>query len=223
MATCPVRPRPTTARQGRRRVAVAAVAFVALVGSLLTGVAVAGPASADGPGAGVPWVVTLGDSYISGEAGRWAGNTNLGSRRADALGPTAYFDNAAGTAEQVKGCHRSRSRGGCHRRGRRSVNFACSGATHVDHRDRDGHFKPGLDFYDDGPGQQGQARLLQTFARSHNVKMVVGRHRRQRLQLRHDRSAPASGTSCPRRVVARTTATTTRRSGPTSAPPTSPR
>ena len=69
-----------------------AVAAVALVGSLLAGVAVAGPASADGPGAGVPWVVTLGDSYVSGEAGRWAGSTNLDSRRADALGPTAYFD-----------------------------------------------------------------------------------------------------------------------------------
>ena len=53
------------ARPGRRRVAVAAVALVALAGSMLTGVAVAGPASADGPGAGVPWVVTLGDSYVS--------------------------------------------------------------------------------------------------------------------------------------------------------------
>ena len=173
MATCPVRPRPTTARPGRRRVAVAAVVFVALVGSLLTGVAVAGPASADGPGAGVPWVVTLGDSYISGEAGRWAGSTNLGSRRADALGPTAYFDNASGTAEQVKGCHRSRSQEGVIGGGVRSVSFACSGSRTSTYRTLTGHFKPGVDFADEGPDRQGQARLLRTFARSHDVKMVV--------------------------------------------------
>ena len=41
----------------------------------MSGVAVtAPPASADGPGSGTPWVVTVGDSYISGEAGRWAAN-----------------------------------------------------------------------------------------------------------------------------------------------------
>jgi hypothetical protein len=154
-------------------VAVAAVAFVALVGSLLTGVAVAGPASADGPGAGVPWVVTLGDSYVSGEAGRWAGNTNLDSRRADALGPTAYFDNAAATAEQVKGCHRSRSQEGAIGGAVRSVSFACSGSRTSTYRTLTGHFKPGVDFADEGPGRQGQARLLRTFARSHDVKMVV--------------------------------------------------
>ena len=32
------------------------------------------PAAADGPGVGTPTVVTVGDSAISGEAGRWAGN-----------------------------------------------------------------------------------------------------------------------------------------------------
>ncbi|MGZ4670111.1 MAG: hypothetical protein ACXVX3_16415, partial [Blastococcus sp.] len=41
-------------------------------------VVVAPAASADGPGVGTPWAVALGDSYISGEAGRWAGNTNNG-------------------------------------------------------------------------------------------------------------------------------------------------
>ena len=152
---------------------MAAVAFVALVGSLLTGVAVAGPASADSSGAGAPWVVTLGDSYVSGEAGRWAGNTNLSSRRADALGPTAYFDKAAGTAEQTPGCHRSRSQEGAIGGGVRSVIFACSGSGTSTYRSLTGHFKPGLDFADEGAGRQGQARLLRTFARSHHVKMVV--------------------------------------------------
>ena len=136
--------------------AVAAMAFVTLVGSLLTGVAVAGPASADGPGAGVPWVVTLGDSYVSGEAGRWAGSTNLDSHRADALGPTAYFDNAAGTAEQVNGCHRSRSQEGAIGGGVRSMSFACSGSRASTYRTITGHFKPGVDFADEGPGRKGR-------------------------------------------------------------------
>ena len=33
-------------------------------------------ALADGPGVGTPSIVAVGDSAISGEAGRWAGNTN---------------------------------------------------------------------------------------------------------------------------------------------------
>src|SRR6266496_2603620 len=52
-----------------RRAALAALAIMGLA---------AGPARADGPGVGTPWVVTVGDSYISGEAGRWAGNTHNG-------------------------------------------------------------------------------------------------------------------------------------------------
>ena len=54
-------------------------------------------AGADGPGAGAPWVVSLGDSAISGEAGRWAGNTNNGSNLIDAGGADAYWDNAGRT------------------------------------------------------------------------------------------------------------------------------
>src|SRR4051812_20120720 len=67
----------------------------------------AAPAAADGPGVGSPAVVTLGDSAISGEAGRWAGNTNGDSARTDALGATAYWDTASG--ESIPGCHRSKS------------------------------------------------------------------------------------------------------------------
>src|SRR6188508_2944168 len=66
-------------------------------------------AHADGPGVGTPWVVSVGDSYISGEAGRWAGNTNNSESVHDALGNTAYYDNASNTAEQINRCHRSKS------------------------------------------------------------------------------------------------------------------
>ena len=66
------------------------VACVVVVGCCWTG----GTAWADGPGVGTPAIVALGDSAISGEAGRWAGNTNDSSSKVDALGPTAYWDTA---------------------------------------------------------------------------------------------------------------------------------
>src|SRR5207237_4166656 len=36
----------------------------------------------------------------------------------------------------------------------------------------DSDFKPGLDFYDDGAGHQGQAKMLLSYAATHNVKQV---------------------------------------------------
>ncbi|MBZ5741188.1 hypothetical protein [Nocardioides mangrovi] len=142
--------------------------LAASTAGLLVGVS---PASADGPGVGTPWVVTLGDSYISGEAGRWAGSSNASSTRADALGPTAYFDNASGTAETINRCHRSKSAEAYIGGGVNGYNLACSGATTAT-SDGD-NFKPGLDFYDNGAGKRGQAAMLQTFAASHRVGMVV--------------------------------------------------
>jgi hypothetical protein len=133
----------------------------------------AGPARADGPGVGTPWVVTVGDSYISGEAGRWAGNTNTGEQYIDALGSTAYYDNASGTGEQITRCHRSKSAEAYIGGGVNGYNLACSGATTSTYTDSNGNFKPGLDFYDDGAGHQGQAKMLQAFAATHNVKLVV--------------------------------------------------
>lgn len=148
----------------------ALAAALAVVGATLVAPVTASPAHADGPGTGTPWVVSLGDSYISGEAGRWAGASNESSARADALGPTAYFDNATGTAETIERCHRARSAeihiGG----GVNSANLACSGARTA--TATGDHFKPGLDFYS-GPEGVGQARALQTFAATHNVRMVT--------------------------------------------------
>ena len=50
------------------------------------------------------------------------------------------------------------------------VNFACSGARTYTQAPGSGDFKPGLDFYSDSSGRQGQARMLQTFAATNNVK-----------------------------------------------------
>jgi hypothetical protein len=118
-------------------------------------------------------VVALGDSAISGEAGRWAGNTNQSPSKTDALGPTAYYDNANGTGEAIPGCHRSKSAevhiGGT---GVASFNLACSGARTYTHTS-DGKFKPGLDFYDVN-GNQGQALALQQLADARkDIKAVV--------------------------------------------------
>lgn len=153
----------------RKLAALAAAAALASVAPTLGGLTAA---HADGPGSGTPWVVSVGDSYISGEAGRWAGNTNGSSTTIDALGGTAYFDNAAGTGETIARCHRSRSAEVFVGAGANSLNLACSGAITVTRFDSDGNFKPGLDFYVDAYGRKGQARMLQEFAGTHNVKMI---------------------------------------------------
>ena len=132
---------------------------------------VASPAMADGPGSGTPYVVTVGDSYISGEAGRWAGSSNNSEAPADALGAHAYHDNASGTAEQIPRCHRSRSAEAFIGGGIGGLNLACSGARTTTGTGDD--FKPGIDFYDDGAGNLGQAKMLQQFAAGQNVQQVV--------------------------------------------------
>jgi hypothetical protein len=130
------------------------------------------PAGADGPGVGTPAVVTLGDSAISGEAGRWAGNTNGDPARVDALGPTAYWDTPTG--ESIRGCHRSKAAQAFIGGGVLAYNLACSGARTATGGTAAGqNFKPGIDFYSDGQGRVGQARALQSLAATRNVKAVV--------------------------------------------------
>lgn len=149
----------------------AVIACAGIIGALL--VVGASPAHADGPGLGTPWIVSVGDSAISGEAGRWAGNTNASTSRVDALGPTAYNDNATNTAEQIAGCHRSKSAEVYIGGGVNGMNLACSGARTYTQTPGSGDYKPGLDFFSDTSGHQGQALALQQFAAGHNVKAVT--------------------------------------------------
>jgi hypothetical protein len=152
----------------RKRPLLAMALVATLVAGLLT--ALFSPASPAGA-ASTDWAVSLGDSYISGEAGRWAGNTNQSSSEIDALGPTAYYD--AGTAEAIPGCHRSKS-AEVYIGTINGLNLACSGATSATQPYSSGNdFKPGLDFYNDGSGHLGQALMLQQFAASHHVTMLV--------------------------------------------------
>jgi len=144
--------------------------FVLVATALALGLAA--PAAADGPGVGTPAVVTLGDSAISGEAGRWAGNTNGDPARVDALGPTAYWDTPSG--EAIARCHRSKAAQAYIGGGVLGYNLACSGATTATHGTAAGEdFKPGIDFYADAQGRQGQARALEGLAATRNVKAVV--------------------------------------------------
>jgi hypothetical protein len=145
--------------------AVAAASLALCLGSL------AATARADGPGSGSPWTVSVGDSYISGEAGRWAGSTNNSSSAVDALGSTAYDDNAAGNGELIAKCHRSKAAEVYIGGGVNGENLACSGAKTSTFTEGE-TFKPGLDFYNSG-GKEGQALMLQHFAAAHNVKLIA--------------------------------------------------
>ncbi len=116
-----------------------------------------------------PWIVSLGDSFISGEAGRWAGNQTWSTAHVDALSAGAYFDSPSG--ELIDRCHRSTS-APVHIGIVKSMNFACSGATTNTRINDSGNFKPGIDFYDEG-GNQGQALMLQEFAQTNDVRMIA--------------------------------------------------
>ena len=133
--------------------------------------------------AGTPWIVSLGDSFISGEAGRWAGNSAGGSSLVDALGPTAYFDSPNGKSELIPLCHRSKSAmvhieddgppsGGGVGNPVGSTNLACSGAETRTFTE-DGDFKPGLDFKGAGTARQGQAAMLEDLAKQQDVQLVL--------------------------------------------------
>jgi len=154
-----------------RRTLVLWGAGLALIALAWGAVSLTSVARAEGPGSGSPWVASVGDSFISGEAGRWAGNTNESSSKTDALGSTAYYDNAGGTAELIKGCHRSKSAEVYIGGGVSGENLACSGAKTSTFTEGE-TFKPGIDFYNSG-GKEGQALMLQHFAATHNVKLVA--------------------------------------------------
>jgi hypothetical protein len=154
-----------------RRFAFVAPAVAAVLGCLML-LSSPSPARADGPGVGSPWAVSVGDSYISGEAGRWAGNTDIDISHystIDALGSEAYYDTEGG--ELIPGCHRSQS-AEIYIGGMKGENLACSGARTSTFTASDGDFKPGLDFYESGT-HEGQALMLSKFARTSDVKLVA--------------------------------------------------
>ncbi len=113
----------------------------------------------------------VGDSAISGEAGRWAGNTNQASSKTDALGSERLQRRRH--AESTPGCHRSKSAEVHIGDGVESINLACSGARTYS-RISDGKFKPGIDFYNSGGATRARRCALQEIATTNkNIKAVV--------------------------------------------------
>ena len=125
-----------------------------------------------------PMVVSIGDSYISGEGGRWAGNAfALDEAWRTDTNPNTYNDRG-GYEESIAGCHRSSSaeihieQAGADVL---SVNLACSGAQTAT-LDSGTDFKPGIDFYqDESSGHRGQALELYRLASANpgRIKMIV--------------------------------------------------
>ena len=109
-------------------------------------------------------MVALGDSYVSGEGARWAGNTDADPTLVDALGPQAYADD--GDRESQRGCHRAQESVADVGEGYQGMVLACSGAT-TESTGSGARFKPGVDFYTGGGDQLGQALALQQFAADH--------------------------------------------------------
>ncbi|MEU2116062.1 GDSL-type esterase/lipase family protein [Streptomyces sp. NPDC016459] len=132
---------------------------------------VAAPPAQASPGTGPTAVVAMGDSYISGEAGRWLGNslTDSGSRN----GTDRAWTGSGYAPSRVYGT----TAGGCHRSDTAEVlsagpiassliNLACSGAT----------TKNVIRASEGGQAYKGeapQADRLAAVAASHDVKLIA--------------------------------------------------
>ncbi|CAM5290050.1 GDSL-type esterase/lipase family protein [Streptomyces avidinii] len=158
----------------RDRSRVRRLAGAGLVVPLAASALLAGGAgtSAASPGTGPTAVVSMGDSYISGEAGRWKGNslTNSGNRNGTDRGwvSGSTYDPGKVYGTTAGGCHRSdsaevRSAGAI---ADVAVNLACSGAV------SDNVFRAsngGVSYKGEAP----QADQLAAVAASHNVKVIA--------------------------------------------------
>ena len=147
-----------------------AVRMVLLCGAIV--LALAAPAAADGPGWGrrPSSRSATRRSPARAAAGPATPTSPLARRRArlDAYAPPG------GSGEEIRGCHRSRAAQAHLGGGITSLNLACSGAKTTTGGTGSGQdFKPGIDFYSDASGRKGQARALQDYAATRNVKAVV--------------------------------------------------
>ncbi|WP_282695272.1 GDSL-type esterase/lipase family protein [Streptomyces sp. CC208A] len=131
----------------------------------------AAPSAQASPGSGPTAVVAMGDSYISGEAGRWLGNslTNSGSRNGtDRAWTGSGYDPSRVYGSTAGGCHRSdtaevKSAGPI---ASSLINLACSGATtkNVFRASQGGQAYK---------GEAPQADQLAAVAASHDVKLIA--------------------------------------------------
>ncbi|WP_274557214.1 GDSL-type esterase/lipase family protein [Streptomyces spiramyceticus] len=165
----PPRPNRSKTRSGSRsKSRCLAAAVLAITGLVTTG---AGTSAAD-PTSGPTAIVSMGDSYISGEAGRWQGNslTNSGSRDGTdrAWTGSGYDPSRVYGTTAANGCHRSDSAEVRSATGTTQalVNIACSGATTANvFRSSNG----GQSYKGEAP----QADQLAAVAAANNVKTIA--------------------------------------------------
>ncbi|GAA2800152.1 hypothetical protein GCM10010441_26290 [Kitasatospora paracochleata] len=152
---------PAASRRRARLIATALALPLAAAGQL----SVAVPAHAD-----TKIAVSLGDSFISGEAGRWKGNSDTftGSRAGtDRAYSGSYDATRVYGASYADGCDRSDSAEVNSAFGRaKAVNLACSGAK-TENIFRAGH--GGVDF----KGEKPQADQLAAIASKRTVGVIV--------------------------------------------------
>ncbi|MGX1881446.1 GDSL-type esterase/lipase family protein [Streptomyces sp. NPDC055287] len=163
------RPGGIRGRTRSRRLAAAALSLPLAFAALLT--AGAGQSAAS-PTTGPAAIVSMGDSYISGEAGRWRGNslTNSGSRDGSdrAWTGSGYNPGVVYGPTAANGCHRSDSAEVRSATGTTQalINIACSGATAKNvFRAANG----GVPFKGEAP----QADQLAGIAAANNVKVIA--------------------------------------------------
>lgn len=139
---------------------------------VMSGLTSPNPGSGDGR-----WIVAMGDSYISGEAGRTVNNgvKREGQRSADpgytvGSANVAYGQNLG--KEEIAGCHRSHSAMINIDDGWKSENLACSGAQTQSFVEPNGDWKPGLDTTG-VDGKPSQVQMLQSFAQTNDVGAIV--------------------------------------------------
>lgn len=156
---------------GNQKSSRARLAAGALVLPLALVAASVGTASAS-PTSGPTAIVSLGDSYISGEAGRWKGNSlnNYDSRDGTdrAYTGSGYDPSRVYGSTAANGCHRSDSAEVKSATGTTEslINLSCSGATTKNiFRAANG----GVAYKGEAP----QADQLATVAAANNVKVVV--------------------------------------------------
>ncbi len=129
-----------------------------------------------------PWIVGIGDSFISGEAGRWASdgtsNAQIPENGGWLLGTNdQVYGDAPNGRESIPYCHRSATATMFVGKGWNSKNLACSGAMTTSFVNPAGRAKPGIDFSkletDSGLDFVGQAAQLRDFAKSNRVRAVA--------------------------------------------------
>ncbi|MFC8722124.1 GDSL-type esterase/lipase family protein [Kitasatospora sp. NPDC057198] len=154
------------------RKGLAALAAAVCVAGV-TGLAPAHAAGVREPAADAPWVVSLGDSFISGEAGRWAGNSNEPENGWS--GTDRAYDPETGESDPAK-VYGASYEDGCNRSDVaevhsltldvRKLNLACSGATSTAVKLPENGGKP-------FKGEPSQAEQLQKAVTGQPVRAVV--------------------------------------------------